>query len=253
VWDGFLWCACFAPDEKRAAEAAERIMCNYSGPSLSSISSNCLLAEFVTNTDGQVRWIYHPFRLKSWHLITPDISSAVDAAIRKSGPLPSCGFRPGGTFALMYSPARNPAVWLGGSDHPSQFVVRVSKKNLKRWASDAWAERNRREILKHFQIPKSTKVTASVSYWFCLNPDGTIEKQVAIPVSTGRGKVSKNVKVYEKMLGRAIEKSKFVYQGAPAVPNQPVGVVVLYRPTGALHVFPYLFDVVPWEAEWVKD
>lgn len=252
-WDGFLWCPCYAPDEKCAAKATERIMSNYSGPALTSISENCVLAEFVRKPDGKITWIYHPNRLKSARFITPDISGAIDEAIHKSGPFSTCGFIPDATFALMYSPDRSPAVWLGGSDHPSQFVAFISKENLRKWDSDAWAEKNRREILKHFRLTKSANTNASAAYWLCLNPDGIIEEMAAVPVTTGKKGATREALEVEKSLRHAIQKSKLVYEGAPVVRNQPVGLVVLYRPTGTLHIFPHLFDVTPGEAQWVKD
>ena len=190
---------------------------------------------------------------KSLERITPAISSAVDDAIRKSGSFPTCGFVPNVTFALMYSANRNPTVWLGGSDHPSQFVAFISGKNLRKWNSDSWAEKNRREILKHFRFPNSACRNSSAAYWLCLNPDGTIEEMAAVPVSTGKRGATGAAREVEKALRQSIQKSKLTYEDAPVVRNQPVGLIVLYRPTGSLRVFPHLFDVTPFEVKWVKD
>ena len=56
-----------------------------------------------------------------------------------------------------------------------------------------------------------------------------------------------------EVLKRAISKSRLTYKNAPVVANQPVGMIVLRRPDGSIHIFPHLFDVQPWEVRWEKD
>lgn len=172
---------------------------------------------------------------------------------RKSGPFATFGFVPEATFALMYNPNHTPAVLLAGSDHPSQFVAFISKRNLRKWDSDAWAQKNRNEILKHFRFPKPANRNASAAYWLCLNPDGIKGEMTSVPVFTGRGNAKERVVEVENSLRNAIKKATLIYEDAPVVANQPVGIIVLYRPTGSLHVFPHLFDVAPMESQWVKN
>lgn len=153
-WDKYLWGPCYAPDREGAEKCVERIMSNYKGPSLPSISETCQLAEFVRKPNGDISWIYHPDRWSSLKLISPEIRSALDEAIRKSGPFPSLGFIPECTFALMYSPERAQPVWLGGSDRPSPVGALVSNDGLRQWDADAWAQANHKEVLKHFTYPQ---------------------------------------------------------------------------------------------------
>ena len=165
-WDRFLWCPCFAPDKQGAQDAAKRIMSNYEGPRLSKVSDTCEMAEFVRSPDGHITWIYHRARLKSEKLVSLEITRAIDEAIRASSPFQTCGFIPNCTFVLMYEPKRNPSVWLGGSDHPSQFVAFVSKRDLRTWDRDPWAQANRQEIIKHLLIPNSLHTNVSAACGF---------------------------------------------------------------------------------------
>lgn len=79
-----------------------------------------------------------------------------------------------------------------------------------------------------------------------------MHSKAPVSVSTGKDVQNKQTSQVEQALRRAIDKSKLVYKGAPVVDGQPIGMILLYLPTGTLQVFPYLFDVQPYMVKWTK-
>lgn len=122
----------------------------------------------------------------------------------------------------------------------------VSKDGLRQWDADTWAHANHKALLKPVTYTQGVSKSISAAYWICLNPDGTVQSKAPLSVSTGKDAQNKQTSQVEQALQRAINKSKLLYEGAPVVDGQPIGMIVLYRPTGTLHVFPYLFDVQPY-------
>lgn len=246
------WIPCNLPDEKVAAAFVERFKSNYGGPKFSSITKVCNLAEFSCGVDGKINWIYHPSRFQDEQILSKLTQDKVDDAIRKSGMIPGKAWRGLRSFVLVYSPKDQGEIRLCGCDHPCQCRAYVTKRKLARWAKDKFFARNTGEIKKNFVLPDKAKTDTTTACWICLNPDASVEMMIPLPVITGTPINKSDSKVAETALINSIKLSRLIYQDAPALSNQPIGLIVLYRSDGSINSMPYLNDFPPFEVVWTK-
>lgn len=246
------WIPCNPSDEKLAADFVKRFKSNYDGPSFSSFTKVSTLAEFSCGIDGNIKWIYHPSRFQNEQILSKKTKDKVDDAIRKSGKIPGTPWRGLRCFVLIYSPSNQGEIRLCGCDHPCQFRAYVTKRKLARWAREKFFTKNTDAIKKNVVLPGKEKTDATAACWICLNPDSSIEMMVPLPVVTGKAINKSDSKIAESALVSAIKKSKLSYEGAPALPNQPIGLIFLFRPDGSINAMPYLNDFPPFDLVWTK-
>ncbi|MBX9720979.1 MAG: hypothetical protein K2X81_06280, partial [Candidatus Obscuribacterales bacterium] len=207
-----LWFPVFIHDKVWEQQCRDRIKSNYTGPALEGINELAELSEFVVKADGTVTWIYHPCRYGEH--ISPEITRAIDRAVRQSSPLPACpksdcNISGISTYCLIYDPkVKDPVFCFCFSDHPSQTSVEISTNELKKWEANRWAKINCEEVAKNFAFSKTRDDKASAAYWVCLNPDGTIEKLKPVRVSTGSKINHPAAKKIERELGLALSNTQ---------------------------------------------
>jgi len=255
--DGNNWFNTSLPiplNEEFAKKFVERFKTNFDCGELSGISEVTQLAEFSCDEEGKIRWIYHPEHYVNQKTLPPATVEKIDTAIKLSGPVMAKKVRGVQSFALVLNPkpSEQECIYLCFCEHLCQFRIYVSEKRISHWMKDKCFAFNTSAVNTSLTAFSNFKSDTTSACWVSLNPDSTVEKILGVPVLIGKKLDIRASKQAEVALKNAIEKSKLKYEWAPALSNQPIGIVFLLRPGKKVSALPYLYDLPPYEAVWTK-